>query len=53
MDTVKERSQTATIPRCVYCESRMSAAPRKTAEKNAYLQFICNDCGWEVSVPLE
>jgi hypothetical protein len=51
--TAPDRTQSETVPRCIYCDSRMSPViTDRLAANGAYRQFCCKDCGWEVAVPL-
>ena len=51
--TAPERTQSETVPRCIYCDSRMSPVITDRLSPNeTYRQFCCKDCGWEVAVPL-
>jgi hypothetical protein len=51
--TVPDRTQSETVPRCIYCDSRMSPViTDRLAADTSYRQFCCKDCGWEVAVPL-
>ncbi|MET0670835.1 MAG: hypothetical protein ABWY66_12630 [Xanthobacteraceae bacterium] len=53
MTTVQERTQSETVPRCIYCERGMTATVTdRLTRDDTFREFRCKDCGWEVVVPL-
>ena len=53
MTSVQERTQSETVPRCIYCERGMTATVTdRLTRDDTFREFRCKDCGWEVVVPL-